>query len=172
MTDSRKDTDYEPGSPLAAELWRRARAGAGPAAAPEVPDSLTIAAYVDGTLEASARDRVEAWMAAVPEAVDLIAAARSVPEAPLPAAPAALLARARGLVRDRAAPAKSAAGGMSAWFSGMALPSAWAAAAAVLLLAAVIGFEAGQVTTVGLDPTLTVAADENIDFGPTTDDLL
>ncbi len=172
MSASRKDKDHEPGSPAMAEVWRRFRAEAGPSAAPATPDPLTVAAYVDGSLEAPARDRVEAWMAAIPEAVELIAAARSLPGSPLLAAPAPLLARARGLVRDRAAPAEPAGGGMRAWFSGLVRPSAWAAAAAAMLLAAVIGFEAGREATASLNASLTVAADDGADFGPTTDDLL
>ena len=46
-----------------AGLWARARDGwRDSTAAPEAPDSLTLAAYLDGTLEAAARERVEAWM--------------------------------------------------------------------------------------------------------------
>ena len=65
-------------SKAGAELWARAREGWRVAtAAPDAPDSMTLAAYLDGTLDQAARERVEAWMAASPEALDLMISARS-----------------------------------------------------------------------------------------------
>ena len=71
-----------------ARLWARARPGWRAFASPgealgvsgEAPDPLILAAYLDGTLDLAERERVEAWMAAFPEALELMAAARQTLE--------------------------------------------------------------------------------------------
>lgn len=166
MKTTREDDDL--GSPEAAALWRRVRAGHGPHGA-TAPDALTMAAYVDGTLEAAARDQVEAWMAASPEALEMILAARPAGAKPYPPAPAGLVARASGLVGGRRASVQPASGGVMAWLAGWTQPSVWAAATAAMLLAAVISFEVGREATITL---AAVQADDSIDISPSTDDLL
>ncbi len=173
---NRSDKDYELGSPEAAELWRRA--GRRPESGPESPDPLLIAAYVDGTLDPRARDRVETWLAGSSDALDLVVAARAAHAGAPPAAPpAGLLTRARGLVR----PAAVDLGGtrtIGDWFAGLTGPGLWAATAAAMLFAAVISFELGREATVTLaaseTTTLTVAAadDDGLGFDPMSGDLL
>jgi len=169
MKTTREDNDL--GSPAAAALWRRVRAGRTPQGA-AAPDALTIAAYADGTLDLEARDRVEAWMAASPEALDLIISARSAAAKPYPPAPARLVARASGLVAGRRAIVPPASGGVLSWLAGWTQPSVWTAATAAMLLAAVISFEVGREATITLASAAPVQADDSIDISPSSDDLL
>jgi anti-sigma factor RsiW len=169
MNTTRKDDDL--GSSEAAALWRRARNGLGPQGVAS-PDALTIAAYVDGTLDSAARDQVEAWMASSPEALDLVIAARSASAKPTPPAPARLVARACRLVGGRPAVADSATGGVWAWLAGLTQPSVWAAATAAMLLAAVVSFEVGREATVTLASAAPTQADDSVDIVPSADDLI
>lgn len=132
------------------DLWSAARAAWRDAGA-DAPDALTLAAYLDGRLEAAEQARVEAWMAGSDEALELMLAARSAGSEP---APAALVARAQGLIGG-AEPAKRRVGGPVArllapfgdWFAGALQPAGWAASAAALLLLAAGSFELGQFGT-------------------------
>ncbi len=161
-----------------AGLWAQAREGWFEAApCPEAPESLTIAAYLDGTLDAAARAPVEAWMTVSPEALDFVIAARAAQTAAPEAAPDNLLSRARGLVRE---PPRAAQGGVRAWltlrirFQAEAWrPIAWAAAAAALLVVATGGFELGRLGTlqvVGVPAPL--ADDLGFGLSDPTEDLL
>ncbi len=139
-----------------ARLWARARPGwrasASPGEAPgvsgEAPDPLILAAYLDGALDAAERERVEAWMAAFPAALDLMAAAReTLGEGSREPSPESLILRAQGLVR---APLREPAG-LLAWLRGLAglefqawRPLAWAGLTAVLLVVSAGGFELGR----------------------------
>lgn len=172
MKTTREDDDL--GSPEAAALWRRVRVGRAPQGV-AAPDALTIAAYVDGTLESDERDRIEAWLAASPEALDLVIAARPEEAKPYPPAPAGLVARACGLVDGRPvlpAMAKPKSGGVMAWLAGWTQPSVWATATAAMVLAAVISFEVGREATITLASAAPVQADDSIDISPSADDLL
>lgn len=142
MTKGRDETMAE------AQLWRRARDGWQAAVAPsEAPDPLLLAGYLDGALEPAVRERVEAWLAGSPEALDLALAARAaLTERANPPAPEALVARAQGLVR---APRVGAATGslgerLLAQLADVLRPAVWAGAAALLLLTALGGFELGR----------------------------
>ena len=142
-----------------ARLWARARPGwralASPGEAPgvsgEAPDPLILAAYLDGTLDLAERERVEAWMAAFPEALDLMAAAlETLGEGSREPSPESLILRAQGLVR---APLREPAG-LRAWLRGLAgleiqawRPLAWAGVTAVLLVVSAGGFELGRLGT-------------------------
>ena len=142
-----------------AGLWARARPGwrafASPGEAPgvsgEAPDPLILAAYLDGTLDLAERERVEAWMAAFPEALELMAAARQTLEkGSREPSPESLILRAQGLVR---APLREPAG-LRAWLRGLAgleiqawRPLAWAGVTAVLLVVSAGGFELGRLGT-------------------------
>ena len=142
-----------------ARRWARARPGwrafASPGEAPgvsgEAPDPLILAAYLDGTLDLAERERVEAWMAAFPEALELMTAARETlgKGSPEPS-PEGLILRAQDLVR---APLREPAG-LRAWLRGLAgletqvwRPLAWAGMTAVLLVVSAGGFELGRLGT-------------------------
>ena len=139
-----------------AKLWARARPGWRALASPgeanggseEAPAPLILAAYLDGTLDAAEREPVEAWMAAFPEALDLMAAAReTLGEGSRGPSPESLILRAQGLVR---APLREPAG-LLAWLRGLVgleiqawRPVAWAGVTAVLLVVSAGGFELGR----------------------------
>ncbi len=156
-------------SKAGAELWARAREGWRAAAPrPEAPDSLTLAAYLDGTLDEAARERVEAWMAASPEALDLVISARSAQAAAPEAAPDGLTSRAQGLVRERP---RAARAGLGAWLSGLIAfqveawrPVAWAGVTAALLVVSTGGFELGRLGALYMAPVQTAAGDD-LGFG-------
>ena len=158
-----------------AGLWAGAREGwRGARPAPEAPDPVTLAAYLDGTLDPEAGERVEAWMAAFPDALDLVIAARQV-EDPMPA-PDALVARAQGLVRARP-PART---GFRAWLGDLAgfrvdawRPVAWAGVTAAMLVVTTGGFELGRMGAGELMPSQTASADDlGFGLGDPADDLL
>jgi anti-sigma factor RsiW len=156
-------------SEAGAELWARAREGWRAAAPrPEAPDSLTLAAYLDGTLDEAALERVEAWMTASPEALDLMISARSAQAAAPEAAPDGLMSRAQGLVRARP---RAARAGLGAWLSGLIgfqveawRPVAWAGVTAALLVVSTGGFELGRLGALQLVPVQTAASDD-LGFG-------
>ncbi len=165
-------------SEAGAALWARARAGWRAAtAAPDAPDSLTLAAYLDGTLEEAARERVEAWMAASPEALDLMISARSAQAAAPEAASDGLMSRAQGLVRVRP---RAARAGLGAWLNGLIgfqveawRPVAWAGVTAALLVVSTGGFELGRLGALHMAPVQTAASDD-LGFGQSdpADELL
>ncbi len=156
-----------------AGLWARARPGwratIAPGSAEEAPNPLMLSAYLDGTLDEAGRAAVEAWMAATPEALDLMIAAREALAAETPGpAPVSLVSRARGLVR---APLRESAG-LGAWLRGLIgfepeawRPLAWAGVAAVLLVVSVGGFELGRLGTERLVPVQTAALGDDLGFG-------
>ncbi len=156
-------------SKAGADLWDRAREGwRAAAAAPDAPESVTLAAYLDGTLDEAALERVEAWMAASPEALDLMIAARSAQAAAPEAAPDGLLSRAQGLVR---APPRAARAGLGAWLSGLIgfqaeawRPVAWAGVTVALLVVSAGGFELGRLGALHLAP-VQFAASDDLGFG-------
>ncbi len=156
-------------SEAGAELWARAREGWRAAAPrPEAPDSLTLAAYLDGTLDEAALERVEAWMTASPEALDLMISARSAQAAVPEAAPDGLMSRAQGLVRARP---RAARAGLGAWLSGLIgfqmeawRPVAWAGVTAALLIVSTGAFELGPLGAMHMAPVQTAASDD-LGFG-------
>lgn len=166
-----------------AELWARARGAMGSRAEPgEAPDDLTLAAYLDGTLDPEARDRVEAWMAGSSDALDLVVAAReALAAAPAPA-PQGLLERARGLVRaqgseqDRRRDGGGLAARLAAWLVpevGFLRPAMWAAAVSLFLLVSISGFELGRLGAVQMVALQSIPADDlGFDLGDSTEDLL
>lgn len=98
----------EPGDMKSAEmaaLWRRFRAlettaGLPSATAPDERTTLDLAAYAEGRLDEAAAERVEAWLAAHPEALDDVGAVRSIGNA---VAPPHVIERAAALIsNDRA----------------------------------------------------------------------
>jgi anti-sigma factor RsiW len=109
----------------------------------EEPGPVTLAAFLDDRLEPADRARVEAWMAAAPEGLDLVVAARSAEQAGSAPAPEPVVARARALrpgPADRRFP-------LAGWLDGVFAPlriAAVSGVAAAVILAAVAGFELGR----------------------------
>ena len=160
-----------------AGLWARARPDWGAAHTPETPNPLMLAAYLDGTLDEAGRETVEAWMAATPEALELMIAARAeLGQAP-GAAPENLVSRAQGLVR---APLRVSVG-LGAWLRGLIgfepeawRPLAWAGVTAALLVVSAGGFELGRLGTERLVPVQTAALGDDLELGldDPADDLI
>ncbi len=162
-----------------AGLWTRARPGwraAESEASREVPDTLVLAAYLDGALNETERADIEAWMAASPEAQDLMIAVRealieetpmAAPAAAPVAAPASLVSRAQGLVR---APVREPTG-LGVWLRGTIgfepeawRPLAWAGVAAALLVVSAGGFELGRLGTERLVLVQSAALVDDLEF--------
>jgi anti-sigma factor RsiW len=155
-----------------ARLWARARPGWRAAIPPEtsgeVPDPSMLAAYLDDTLDEAERATVEAWMAADPEALELMIAARAESgQAPGPV-PESLISRAQGLVR---APVPEHTG-LGAWLRGLVgfEPAAWrlvawAGVTAVLLVVSAGSFELGRLGTEQLAQTQSAAIGDDLEFG-------
>ena len=166
-----------------AELWARARGAMDSRVGPgEAPDALTLAAYLDGTLDPEARDRVEAWMAGSSDALDLVIAAREAMAAAPAPVPQGLLARARGLVRAQGSlqDRQRDGGGLGSWLSGWLVPDAgflrpavWAAAASLFLLVSASGFELGRLGVVQMVAVQSIPIDDlGFDLGDPTEDLI
>ncbi|MDH3472229.1 MAG: hypothetical protein OEM59_00945 [Rhodospirillales bacterium] len=113
----------------------------------EDADSLRLAAYLDGTLEARERAELEAWLVAHPEALDVLLASREALAEGAGPAPDSLVRRACALVPERRAPLTRLwhrLGDLvaaSAW-RGQAL--AWCGVTAAVLLACLVGFRLGE----------------------------
>jgi len=142
--------------------WREGQAGAGDAAAE--PDALTLAVYAEGRLGRPGVDpetdpavaTVEAWMAAHPDLLADLAAARSahdeIADAAIVARASALIARPAGNVS-----ALSLRATRPVWQDAMA----WSGIAATLLAAVLIGFQLGNDNVVDLsdsNPTVEQSA--------------
>ena len=142
----------EPRNP---SLWRRDRSDpeglSGSQGIADRPDSLTLAAYLDGTLSEAERERLESHLAHAPDDLELVLAARDALTDGAGPAPDPLVARACALVPEAASPAgnilsglaQSAAGPLrtGGWFW---RPAAWSGAATAVILACAIGFQLGQ----------------------------
>jgi hypothetical protein len=116
------------------------------AAAPEI-DPMDLAAYLDGGLDEGAVARVEGRLAASPEALDLLIAAREALEAGTTPAPESLVHRAGALA---GAPSDPAGGWLSRLLQALTpagVPRravALGTAAAAYLLVSAAGFELGR----------------------------
>lgn len=153
MADQKTPTGPEAGrDPEMARLWRQARAGwvvPGPTQGAPQPDANSLAAYLDDRLDESMAEAVEAWLLDNPEAVELVAASRgALAERPL-APPAALIARARGLVRQPAAGARRSSPGGFGGILAVLFPVrrlGFAATFVALVMASYGSFTLGQVS--------------------------
>lgn len=130
-------------------LWRQARDTTMQSLSKQAPgaDGLDLAAYLDGRLDEPARARVEAALAASPQALELVLAAREALEAGTTAAPDSLVARAQALVSDPTAARASPARRLVRLFGLSAAPRrtlAFATVAGAFLLVSVAGFELGR----------------------------
>lgn len=150
------------------ELWRRAREGLPAAEAiPDDEEVMLLAAYLDGSLGSAAHERVEAWLASDPQALELMMTARAGLEAEPTAAPDALLSRAQGLVRERKPAARA---GWLAPLRGWLLPEVgplWQpiGLAAMLLVVCALGFQLGRTGYAGLQSGEQPAEQQVADLG-------
>jgi hypothetical protein len=156
------------------ELWRRLREEArvpGEDLPGDRPDELTLAAYLDGTLDAPASERLEAWLATAPEGLDLLLAAREALAEPGAAAPESLVRRASALVPDP--PGRGPAAWLAGLFTPLRQPLGWSAAAAGVLVACVVGFQLGQIGYASSVTSLELeVADAGFALDPDEDEIL
>jgi len=135
------------------ELWRAWRQGAAEAEQQEAPDSLTLAAWLEGRLGEAEAAAVERWLALAPDAAETVRALREALEAePSGTVPQRLLLRLRALGPAPLAGRKDSPLGRTFAASFLRVAASWAA---VLLLAAAISggsFWMGQETRVAEAP--------------------
>ena len=130
-------------------MWQRWRAGA--RAASPAPDALQLAAYAEGRLDETAAEAVENFLAAYPDALNDIAAARTAIETPAIGASDDIITKACALVparntRETVVPFR---GATVRWHSALA----WGSIAASLMAASFVGFTAGSDAYRTLAPT-------------------
>lgn len=131
-------------------LWREAREAWQESAggrALDAADAMTLAAYLDGRLEAEEAEAAEARLAADPALLEAVADLQGLVPAPVSApVPESLIARAQGLVREQPkgeGPAK--VGWIARWFpSGVMQPLGVAGAMAALVIVCGLSFELGR----------------------------
>ena len=127
-------------------LWREAREAWQESAggrALDAADAMTLAAYLDGRLEAEEAEAAEARLAADPALLEAVVGLQGLVPAPVPES---LIARAQGLVREQPkaeGPAK--VGWIARWFpSGVMQPLGVAGAMAALVIVCGLSFELGR----------------------------
>lgn len=166
-----------------AALWARARDDWRKSATlTEAPDALSLAAYLDGTLDPQGRERVEAWMAGSEDALDLVIAAREASATTPASVPRSLVRRAQALVEPTPVTASRGPSWLESLTAflrpapgvGMAgMGMTWAGAMALFLIVSASGFELGRTATLEAVSFQTALAEE-LSFGLTQsdDDLL
>lgn len=159
-----------------AGLWRRARAAWAEHEDPgDELDLLPLAAYIDGTLDANERERLEARLGCSAATLDLLVASRAALAEPAGAAPDGVIHRAQALVRNpnpRRVAALQGRWWTTRWVETFR-PVVWSGVAAALALAAVSGFELGRVGVerlAALDQTMT--EDVRLVMGSPRDEIL
>ncbi|HVA14846.1 MAG TPA: hypothetical protein VNF99_16490 [Stellaceae bacterium] len=125
-------------------LWQRWQALGGASRAAE-PDALSLAAYAEGRLTEAEAEAVETWLAAAPEALADIVAARAINQRPPRLVYRHVIANACNLVPGAAAPRPSAkivpfGRRMPQWRTALA----WSSVAASLIGASMVGFSMGS----------------------------
>jgi hypothetical protein len=123
------------------QLWRRAAEARGPSAPASEADLLLLAAYLDGTLGESEHEAFEARLAAEPELLESVVAARAALAEEPGEAPAGVVARAQAIVGS-AGRAEAPSG--NSFFGGWLQPLAWAAVGVLALIVTGAGFEIGR----------------------------
>jgi anti-sigma factor RsiW len=131
------------------DLWRRYRAAASLSPGDPEPDVGLLAAYVDGRLDEDRAAPVDAWLAADPARLALIAPIADAAAAP---APLAVIRNARALVQPVPRPA---------WRQAVA----WASIAASLVIVGASGFIAGHQTD-DYGEAITVSVGSELIYGP------
>jgi hypothetical protein len=127
-------------------MWQRWRAGANATSA--APDALQLAAYAEGRLDETDAEAVENFLAAYPDALNEIVAARAAIETPAIGASDDIIAKACALVpmRETVVPLRRPA---VRWHNALA----WGSIAASLVAASFVGFTAGSDAYRTLAPT-------------------
>lgn len=144
-----------------AALWRRWRALAPDVAgAKAAPDPLLLAAYAEGRLSEAEAEAVELWLAAAPEALADIAAARAAADAASEEATEAMIAEAQGLIaasNPKVVPLASrrATPQLGRWRAAVA----WGGIAASVLATSLVGFALGNDTYANLTSASAPATD-------------
>jgi anti-sigma factor RsiW len=134
-----------------AALWRRWQALA-PEMAPGTavaPEPLLLAAYAEGRLGEAEAAAVERWLAAAPEALADLAAARAVGNAVAEAAAETMIVRAQALVPaagPKVVPLRRPQPQLGRWRMAMA----WGGLAASILATSLVGFTLGNDTYASL----------------------
>ena len=128
-----------------AALWCRWRSAAG-RGSPVEPDPLLLAAYAENRLDPAEVDLVEEWLAAHPQAIDDVLAARQAAAAALPDSPVAVVARATALLYQGDAQVLAFRRPVARWRTA----AAWGCMAASLVLASAVGFNLGTDVYVNL----------------------
>ena len=125
-------------------LWRRWRSAAASGAAVAIePDAVLLAAYAEDRLPEAVSGAIEDWLAAHPEAVSDVLAARRAARGDNPAASAAVIARATALVAAGDAQILTfpePAGRRASWRTA----AMWSGVAASLVVTSMIGFTLGN----------------------------
>jgi anti-sigma factor RsiW len=119
-------------------LWRWWRGRNAQLAVPM--DGLSLAAYAEGRLDANGAQAVEYWLAAHPEALADVIAARAAAEAPSSSTSAAIVARAAGLVHWPSAEVVPLRRAAPRWRTAVA----WSGIAASLMVTSLVGFALGS----------------------------
>ena len=151
------------------------RSVSGGAAWPEeAPDemeaALLLANYLEGGLDEAESERVEAWLAADPDALDLLIASReALADTTDEAAPESLVARASGIVRP--APKLERSGWLERLFGGFGGKLQPIGVAAAVLLACAVGIGLGQSSFANLMAAQSLEV-YGADLGLSGDDLL
>jgi anti-sigma factor RsiW len=128
-------------------LWQRWQA-LGEESRVAEPDAMLLAAYAEGRLDETEAETVEAWLAATPEAVSDVIAARSTYRRPPRAVYEHILGKASDLVPGAATPAGAEilpfrprrSHRLPQWRAALA----WSSIAASLLCASLVGFSMGS----------------------------
>lgn len=124
------------------------------------PDSLTLASYLDGRLDAEGCKAVERWLAESPDGIDLLRSVRRTLSTPSPMAPDRLVSKAAALVPDPVESPELLTQGRF-WHVFY-----WPSTAALVLVSCLVGFqlaqsamtEAGLVDPAGLEIRSTAGA--------------
>lgn len=156
------------------QVWQRWQAHGAHGAAPE-PDSLSLAAYAEGRLSETEAEAVEAWLAAAPEALDDVIAARAADQRPPRVVFERVLATACSLVAGESSAAAPATATILSFRPRATQPwrkaLAWSSIAASLVCASLVGFSMGSDAYASLTGTQTVdtASSEGLDTPPSLD---
>jgi hypothetical protein len=133
-----------------AALWRRWRSASASAASIAFePDAVLLAAYAEDRLPEAMRETIENWLAAHPEIVSDILAARRAARAEGSAASEALIARAAALVSAGDAQILTFPQSTGRWAS-WRTAALWSGVAASLVVTSMIGFTLGNSAYVSL----------------------
>ncbi|HEY3917987.1 MAG TPA: hypothetical protein VGL83_09345 [Stellaceae bacterium] len=151
-------------------MWQRWQALGGKPRAAE-PDALSLAAYAEGRLTEAEAEAVEAWLAAAPEGLDDIVAARAFDQRPPRLVYEHILSNACDLVPG-AAPANIANLMLRRQPPRWRNALAWSSIAASLVCASMVGFSMGSDAYANLAGTQTAdSASEVLGTPPSLDTL-